>query len=76
MAHPGPAPLNVLAMTFAARRPLLPAAVSCLLAVACSGSLHAQAPLDPDAWREDLYAQAREAFHEASRDGGGVACHS
>jgi len=26
--------------------------------------------------REDLYAHAREAFHEASREGGGVACHS
>ena len=26
--------------------------------------------------REDLYAKAREAFFEASRDGGGVACYS
>ena len=26
--------------------------------------------------REDLYSRARAAFHEASRDGGGVACHS
>jgi GGDEF domain-containing protein len=26
--------------------------------------------------REDLYGRARAAFHEASLDGGGVACHS